>query len=402
MPPCREGCLLVRLVTKRVRHREVTVGKDARDPVMESDEISSVPLCPADAAVPAAEPGQIGVRDFASYALIIDARSPHEYAEDHIPGAVNLPVVDDDEYAQVGTTHKTDKHAAYLIGVEYSLRNIADQIKPLISRYKQKDRFLVYCFRGGKRSRLWGDNLRIIGFEVDVLAGGWKRYRQWVRSALDQLPRTFEYRVLCGPTGCGKTRMLHELRRQGHQVLDLEDIARHRGSLLGQIPGQSQPTQKFFDTLLLDTLRRFDPRRPVWLEAESKKVGDLSLPDSLYEAMHRSPVVNLAAPMPARVKLWREDYPHFAADPVAMVQKLEPLKPLVGKDTLAQWMELASSQRVDDLFESVMRLHYDPCYARSTRRNYGVAVEGRTIELASLDQTVLAGAVGQLVAEVSR
>ncbi|MEJ8838118.1 tRNA 2-selenouridine(34) synthase MnmH [Ramlibacter sp. AN1133] len=369
---------------------------------MESDEISSIRHRVAEAAVPLVHPGQIGVQDFDSYALIIDARSPHEYAEDHIPGAVNLPVVDDGEYAEVGTRHKTDKHAAYLIGVEYSLRNIADQIKPLISRYGPKDRFLVYCFRGGKRSRLWGDNLRIIGFEVDVLAGGWKRYREWVRTALSELSKTFEYRVLCGPTGCGKTRMLHELRRQGHQVLDLEELARHRGSLLGQIPGQSQPTQKFFDTLLLDTLRRFDTARPVWLEAESKKVGEVHLPEALYEAMHRSPVINLAAPMSARVKLWREDYPHFAVDPVAMVQKLEPLKPLVGKETLAQWMELARTRKVDDLFESVMRLHYDPCYARSTRRNYGVAVDGLTIELASLDQPALAGAVGQIVSEFNQ
>jgi tRNA 2-selenouridine synthase len=375
---------------------------DAEVPVMESDEISSAPDRAAEGAEPPVHPAQLGVRDFESYALIIDARSPHEYEEDHIPGAVNLPVVDDGEYAEVGTKHKSDKHAAYLIGVEYSLRNIADQIKPLISRYGPKDRFLVYCFRGGKRSRLWGDNLRIIGFEVDVLAGGWKRYRQWVRTGLDELSGVFDYRVLCGPTGCGKTRMLHELRRQGHQVLDLEAIACHRGSLLGKIPGQSQPTQKFFDTLLLDTLRRFDRRRPVWLEAESKKVGDVQLPESLHEAMHRSPVINLAAPMAGRVKLWREDYPHFASDPVAMVQKLEPLKPLVGKETLAQWMGLATSGKVDDLFESVMRLHYDPCYERSTRRNYGVAVEGRTIELASLDQPALAEAVGQIAGGFSR
>jgi tRNA 2-selenouridine synthase len=370
-------------------------------PAMESDEFSAAPKQTADAALSLPHPGQMEIRDFASYALIIDARSPHEYAEDHIPGAVNLPVVDDVEYAEVGTTHKTDKHAAYLVGVEYSLRNIASHIKPLISRYTPKDRFLVYCFRGGKRSRLWVDNLRTIGFEVDVLAGGWKRYRQWVRTALDQLPRAFEYRVLCGPTGCGKTRMLHELGRQGHQMLDLEDLARHRGSLLGQIPGESQPTQKFFDTMLVDTFRRFDRDRPIWLEAESKKVGNLQIPEALYEAMHQSPLVNLAARMPARVRLWREDYPHFAADPIAMVQKLQPLTPLVGKETFARWMELATTGQVDDLFESVMRLHYDPCYARSTRRNYGSAVEGRTIELVSLDPPGLAGAVDQMVSAFS-
>jgi tRNA 2-selenouridine synthase len=346
-------------------------------------------------------PHQLEIQEFSSYALVIDARSPHEYAEDHIPGAVNLPVVDDVEYAEVGTKHRTDQHSAYLIGVEYSLRNIAAQIKPLISKYTPQDRFLVYCFRGGKRSRLWADNLRTIGFEVDVLAGGWKNYRRWVRAGLESLPRAFSYRVLCGPTGCGKTRVLNELQRQGHQVLELEGLASHRGSLLGDLPGQPQPTQKLFDTMVLDTLRRFDARRPVWLEAESKKIGNLQLPDALYEAMHHSHVVNVVAPMSERVKLWREDYPHFAADPVAMVRKLEPLKPLVGKETLAEWVQLAEARRVDELFESVMTRHYDPCYARSTRQNYGVKVEEQTVELPSLDQPALAESVRQMAAQLN-
>lgn len=328
-------------------------------------------VTPSDSTPIPVHPKQLEVRDFASYALVIDARSPREFAEDHLPGAVNLPVVNDDEYAEVGTRHKTDKHGAYLIGVEYSLRNIASQIKPLISRYTPQDRFLVYCFRGGKRSRLWADNLRTIGFDVDVLAGGWKRYRAWVRSGLETLPATLRYRVLAGPTGCGKTRLLQALRNEGQQVLDLEEIARHRGSLLGDLPGQGQPSQKLFDSALLETLRRFDPGREVWIEAESKKIGNLQLPDGLYAAMHASPVVHLAAPMDERVKLWREDYPHFALDPAGMVQKLEPLKPLIGKETLGHWQDLAAGGQVDELFRSVMERHYDPCYERSTRKNYG-------------------------------
>lgn len=370
-------------------------------PMMESEQIPAVPDDRCELSRSEVHPSQLGVREFGAYALIIDARSPHEYAEDHIPGAVNLPVVDDAEYAEVGIKHKSDKHAAYLIGVEYSLRNIADQMKPLISRFTPKDRFLVYCFRGGKRSRLWGDNLRIVGFEVDVLAGGWKRYRHWVRTALEQLPKTLSFRVLCGPTGCGKTRMLHELHRQGYQVLDLEELASHRGSLLGVLPGRPQPTQKYFDSLLLDALRRFDPTRPIWLEAESKKIGNLQLPEELFKTMHRSPVINLAAPMSARVKLWQEDYPHFAADPVALVQKLEPLRPLVGGETLKHWMDLARSGSTGALFESVMRLHYDPCYRRSTRNNYGARVEGGVMELASLDQPTLAEAAARIASSVS-
>lgn len=371
------------------------------DQVPESRDERSAAQGSVETAASLVHPHQLEVQEFSSYALIIDARSPHEYDEDHIPHAVNLPVVDDAEYAEVGTTHKTDQHAAYLIGVEYSLRNIASHIKPLISKYTPQDRFLVYCFRGGKRSRLWADNLRTIGFGVDVLAGGWKNYRRWVRAGLESLPRAFTYRVLCGPTGCGKTRILLELQRQGHQVLELEGLASHRGSLLGDLPGQPQPKQKFLDTLVLDTLRGFDPRRPVWLEAESRKIGNLQIPDALYEAMHRSPVVNIVAPMTERVKLWREDYPHFAGDPAGMVCKLEPLKPLVGKETLADWRALANSNRVDELFESVMTRHYDPCYARSTRSSYGPKVEKRTVVLQSLERAELAKAVRRMAADFS-
>ncbi|MBE2241642.1 MAG: tRNA 2-selenouridine(34) synthase MnmH [Burkholderiaceae bacterium] len=371
---------------------------------MISDSFSAGPgqveamVSPADTVAAQVHPQQIGVREFASYALVIDARSPHEFAQDHVPGAVNLPVVDDAEFAEVGIRHKTDQHSAYLVGVAYSLRNIADQIKPLISRYTPQDRFLVYCFRGGKRSRLWADNLRTIGFEVDVLSGGWKSYRRWVREGLDTLSRSFSYRVLCGPTGSGKTRLLHELRRQGQQVLELEELAHHRGSLLGDLPDDPQPTQKLFDSALLAEMRKLDPGRVVWVEAESKKIGNLQLPESLHEAMHGSPVVNIDAPMAERVKLWREDYPHFALDPQGMVRKLEPLKPLVGKETLSHWMALAADGRVDELFESVMVQHYDPCYRRSTRRSYGTRTEAKGMTLESLRSMGLAKAVRQLVA----
>jgi tRNA 2-selenouridine synthase len=314
---------------------------------------------------------------------------------------VNLPVVDDGEFAEVGIKHKTDTHAAYLVGVEYSLRNIANQIKPLISRYTPRDRFLVYCFRGGKRSRLWAENLRTIGFDVDVLAGGWKNYRRWVRAGLEVLPRAFSYRVLCGPTGCGKTRVLHALREAGEQVLELEELAHHRGSLLGDLPGDPQPTQKLFDSALLDEMRRFDVNRTVWVEAESKKIGDLQLPEALCEAMHRSQMITIETPMSERVRLWREDYPHFAADPQAMVRKLEPLKPLVGKEALAYWLALAAEGSVDELFESVMTRHYDPCYARSTRRNFGPENGDDYLRLASLAPEGLAAAIARLNATVA-
>ena len=347
---------------------------------------------------PPVHPHQLEVQEFASYDLIIDARSPREYEEDHLPGAINLPVADNDEYAEVGTIHRTDTHRAYVVGVGYSLRNIARHIDEVIAGRDRGERLLVYCFRGGKRSRLWADALRTIGFKIDVLPGGWKAYRRWVREALESLPRSFDYRVLTGPTGCGKTRMLEELRRQGQQVLDLEGIARHRGSLIGDLPGHRQPSQKLFDSEVLATMRGFDTARPVWVEAESKKIGEVQLPEALHEAMHRSPTWNLVVPMEERVRLWREDYSHFVSDPRSMIEKLSPLKPLIGGEELEQWRELAASNQTDALFQRVMEAHYDPCYARSTRRHYGPVGPRREIRLMGLDPGSLQVAVSSLIA----
>ena len=335
---------------------------------------------------------------FDQYALIIDARSPHEYAEDHVPGAVNLPVVDDAEFAEVGIQYKTDQHAAYLIGAQHSFRNLATHTASLISRFKPNDRFLVYCFRGGKRSALWAGNLRLIGFTVDVVPGGWKRYRHWVRESLATLPQRFDYRVVCGPTNCGKTRLLHELARQGEQVLDLEGLAVHKGSLLGDVPGRPQPTQKTFDSLVLDVLRRFDPARPVWIEAESKKVGRLLVPEELTAAMRRATTLHLAVPMTERVRLCREDYAHFAGDPRSMVARLQSLKPLVGGEELAHWQALADAGRVDELFERLMTQHYDPAYLRSTTREFGPGDAANRLELESLQPEALAATARTMIA----
>jgi tRNA 2-selenouridine synthase len=323
------------------------------------------------------------------YALVIDARSEREYAEDHVPGSVNLPVVGDDEYAEVGTTHRTDKHRAYLIGVSYALRNMSRAIDELVARYPKDARMLVYCFRGGKRSKLWLDSLATIGYRVDRLPGGWKAYRAWVREQLDDLPRAFRYKVLCGPTGCGKTRLLTALESVGAQVLDLEGLAQHNGSLIGERPGVPQPTQKWFDSLLLERLRTFDPQRPVWVESESKKIGAIQVPDVLLEALRAGEVFAIDAPMAERVRLWREDYGHFEADPEALITKLRHLRPLIGGEEFAQWERLAAERRMPELFQRMMEAHYDPAYARSIGRNFPQYAAAPRLALHSLASSAL-------------
>jgi tRNA 2-selenouridine synthase len=330
------------------------------------------------------------------YALVIDARSEREYSEDHVPGALNLPVVDNEEYAQVGTTHRTDTHRAYLIGVSYALKNMSRAIDELVAHYPKDARILVYCFRGGKRSKLWLDSLATIGYRVDRLPGGWKAYRAWVREQLDDVPRRYRYKVLCGPTGCGKTRLLNALGEIGAQVLDLEGLAQHHGSLIGDLPGVPQPTQKWFDSLLLGRLRGFDPQRPVWVESESKKIGAIQVPDSLLESVRAGEVLAVEAPMPERVKLWREDYAHFEADPDALIGKLRHLRPLIGGEEFAQWEGLAQARRMPELFQRMMEAHYDPAYARSIGRNFPQYARAPRLALESLDMPALLDAARRL------
>jgi tRNA 2-selenouridine synthase len=340
------------------------------------------------------------MKQLSQYDLIIDARSQREYAEDHIPGAINLPVVHNDEYAEVGTLHRTDKMRAYLIGVAYSLKNISHYLDTVISGTPRSSKILVYCFRGGKRSRLWFDALDTIGYRVERLDGGWKGYRQWVNAQLASRPREFSYIVLSGPTGCGKTRLLQQLADAGAQVLDLEALAGHRGSVIGAIPDTRQPTQKYFDSLLQAKLSTLSPDRPVWIEAESRKIGSVQLPLSLLETMHaRSNIIRLTAPMDQRVMLWREDYGHFEKDPDAFVALLAPLRPLIGNKEFETWQALATSRDMATLFERVMTAHYDPAYARSTRRNYERLDQAPVVDLPDLSANTLRQIAESLIAQ---
>ncbi|MDO8413299.1 MAG: tRNA 2-selenouridine(34) synthase MnmH [Gallionellaceae bacterium] len=329
------------------------------------------------------------MQDFYSYDLIIDARCPREYQEDHIPGAVNMPVVNDEEYAEVGTLHRTDKMAAYLIGVRYSLKNIAKHLAEDFTKYDTGKRILVYCFRGGKRSKLWIDALQTIGYQVDKLQGGWKGYRRWVNEQLSQIPALYRYNVLSGPTGCGKTRLLYALREAGSQVLDLEDIASHRGSVLGSLPGKPQPSQKYFDSLLLNKFSSYDPSRIIWVEAESKKIGNIQLPDALLQTMRKGLSIQIETEMRQRVLMWREDYHHFEKNPLGMLEILSFLRPLVGSEEFTAWEQMAQQNQIPELFERLMRNHYDPAYRRSTLRNYPAITSSPSIAIQDLSQSGL-------------
>ncbi len=297
-------------------------------------------------------------------------RSPSEYADDHIPGAINCPVLGDAERVRVGTLYQQSPFEAKKIGAALIARNIARHLE---EKWLDKPRTwhpLIYCWRGGQRSGAMTHILRQIGFAAERLDGGYKSYRRHVRERLLVLPAKFSFRVLCGLTGSGKSRLLTALQQAGAQVLDLEEIARHRGSVLGDMPNEAQPSQKGFDSRLLARLETFDPALPVYVESESKKIGTLRVSDTLIHAMWSSPCIRLESPVAVRVALLREDYAHFLRAPDLLAANLNRLQGMYANELLAHWHSLCKAQAWDEFITELLERHYDPAYNKSITRNY--------------------------------
>src|SRR5918992_4982591 len=281
--------------------------------------------------------------NFKQFDTVIDVRSPAEYAEDHIPGAISAPVLDDAERAQVGTLYKqVSAFEAKKLGAALLAKNAAHHIQEIFQIQPKSWRPLIYCWRGGKRSGAMAHILREIGWNADTLEGGYKAYRRWVVQQLEDLPGKFDFRVIHGPTGSGKSRLLTALKRAGAQVLDLEDLAAHRGSVLGNLPDRPQPSQKMFESLLLKELSALDASRPVFVEGESKKIGELQVPEALMSRMRASSCILLETTLETRVDLLLEEYRHFLGDPKALDTQLDCLAALHGREKIAQWKSLAA------------------------------------------------------------
>ena len=338
--------------------------------------------------------------DFAGYDSIIDCRSPAEYAEDHIPGAISAPVLDDDERASVGTLYKqVSPFDAKKLGAALVAKNIARHVETLFAGKEPQWRPLVYCWRGGKRSAAMAQVLREIGWRAETLEGGYKAYRRSVVAALESLPATLDFTVIHGATGSGKSRLLGALRRAGAQVLDLEDLAAHRGSVLGALPGRPQPSQKMFESLLLEELAAFDAARPVFVEGESKKIGELQLPEALIGHMRASPCVLLETALEARVTLLLEEYRHFLADTDALSAQLDCLVPLHGREKIASLKALAARGAWREGVARLLAEHYDPAYRRSSSRNFVLLPQARKIRVADADERSFAEAARSLLEE---
>jgi tRNA 2-selenouridine synthase len=340
------------------------------------------------------------VADLADYDSVIDVRSPAEYAIDHIPGAINCPVLDNEERHIVGSLYvQVSAFEARKVGAAMVARRIAEHLDTRFRDRPKAWRPLLYCWRGGERSRSFTTWLRLVGWDAQALQGGYKAWRKHVIAQIEERAPRLKLRVLSGPTGSAKTRVLQALARRGEQVLDLEQLAAHRGSVLGAMPHETQPSQKGFETRLATALAGFDLDRPVWAESESRKIGRIALPTCLLERLRASPVYELIVPLPARLDFLLRDYAHLGEDREALAAQLGLLAELHPRATIERWQAWARQGELPALFEQLMLQHYDPLYGRSQRRGSAPAVR---IESVALDAAAIDAIAARLVQSMQR
>lgn len=330
---------------------------------------------------------------------VIDVRSPAEYAEDHIPGAISLPVLDDAERARVGTIYvQQSPFLARRIGAALVARNAAAHLEGPLADKPGGWRPLVYCWRGGQRSGAFATILAQVGWRVETIAGGYRSYRRLVARAMHDTLLPHRLVLLDGNTGTAKTELLALLAARGIQVVDLEGLAHHRGSILGARPG-GQPSQKAFEGALAHAFDRLDPARPVVVEAESSKVGNLLVPPSVWAAMKAAPRLCLTAPRAARAGYLLRAYADLLEDRSALIETLARLVPHQGRERIARWQELAREGAFATLAEELMEHHYDPRYARA-RHGQGRVIS--RIEAPGLAPADLEAVAERLSAELTR
>lgn len=336
--------------------------------------------------------------DLSEFDSIIDVRAPSEYAEDHVPGAINLPVLDDEQRAEIGALYRQNPFEARRQGAAYVSRSVATHLEDALARNGSHWSPLLYCWRGGLRSRSFATVLRSVGWRARILEGGYKSWRRYVIKDLEDRLNSpdLQIRIIAGLTGTGKTRLLTTLTDAGAQVIDLEGLANHRGSLLGS--RGKQPSQKRFETLLHAALQTIDTQRPVFCEAESARIGSLNLPPALWRRFAQAPVIELTLPRDERVKLLLAEYRHFLDDPKELASLLDPLRPLRGHKQVDAWKRQIALGEWSAFVASLLEHHYDLCYRRPGSPDSVYQRPDRRLDLQDCRAASFAAAAGELVA----
>jgi tRNA 2-selenouridine synthase len=335
----------------------------------------------------------------ATFADILDVRTPAEFAEDHIPGAVNLPVLSNSERAEIGRIYvQESRFRARREGAALVARNIAAHLEGDLADKPSSWAPLVYCWRGGQRSAAMATVLSQVGWRPTLVVGGYRTWRRRVSARLYDAQMSAPVILLDGYTGCAKTAILARLAAHGVQSLDLEGLAGHRGSIFGAVAGRSQPNQKLFESRLLAALEALDPARPVVVEAESSKIGRIMTPPLLWRAMATAPRIEVTAPAPARSAYLLAAYADIAADTPGLVTAIAALPGRPGKARIAAWTEMARAGDSERLAAELMEFHYDPAYERSRRRDARPLMG--SVAMTSLDEAEQARAAAAIAALV--
>ena len=301
---------------------------------------------------------------------IIDVRSPLEFAEDHIVGAINCPVLSDLERQKVGTIYKKESSfKAKIIGSSLTAKNIAFHIENNFMEKKGSWQPLIYCWRGGQRSKAFSIVLSEVGWRTNQLKGGYKEYRNQVINFLDNIGPKLKITLISGKTGSAKTKILKSIENEGGQILDLEGLANHKGSLLGKIPDLIQPSQKFFESLIFNKIQNLNLKDKIYIEAESSKIGNIHIPKSIWKKMIKSPRIEISANVELRAKFLVSDYDYMCNDPTLINPIIKGLKNRLSKKLFDEWTNLIDRKKWFDLTKSFLENHYDPSYSSNTMKN---------------------------------
>lgn len=320
--------------------------------------------------------------------IFIDMRSPVEYAAGRIPGAVNIPLFNDEERSRVGTVYKmTGPEAAKQLGLNLVSTKLPDIVKNIRGHYKSGRMVVVYCWRGGMRSKAVVSILELMGIPARQLVGGYKNYRRHVLDSLENFPGMPPVVVLCGSTGVGKTRLLDLLIQRGLPVIDLEKLANHRGSVFGQVGLGRPATAHNFDTALLCELERLRSKPYILVECESKRIGNVYLPDVLYQAMRRGRKILARAGVETRVTRLIEEYHDICRDQQeAIIASLKSLEKRLGAAKTDKLLDAYAAGQVREMVRTLLLDYYDPLYGyeKAGPEEFDFVVDAENLDDAAL------------------
>ena len=299
---------------------------------------------------------------------VIDVRSPLEFEDDRIPGSINLPVLSNAEREMIGTMYKQkSKFEAKKLGASIVSKNISDHLKDYLYNKNRDWLPLIYCWRGGQRSYALATILDQIGWKVEVVDGGYKSFRKHVSEFLNNNIENYFLILITGNTGTAKTKMLNLIEERNGQTIDLESLANHKGSVFGS-QGQKQPSQKLFETLIYDKVKNLKTGEPIFVEAESNKIGNLHIPKEFWKLMKSSPQIEISATVEQRAQFLVEEYSEITSDLDLLEKQITSLSTIAGPKLVENWLQMAKNKEFIELAKQLIEKHYDPRYKRGLLR----------------------------------